>query len=33
MKNSQLCAQITFNQDECVRSLLALEATAKLTIR
>lgn len=33
MKNSQLCAQITFSQDECVRSPLALEATAKLTIR
>lgn len=33
MKNSPLCAQITFNQDECVRSPLALEAAAKLTIR
>lgn len=33
MKNSRLCAQITFSQDECVRSPLALEATAKLTIR
>lgn len=33
MKNSPLCAQITFNQDECVRSPLAWEAAAKLTIR
>ena len=33
MKNSPLCAQITFNQDECVRSPLALEAAEKLTIR
>lgn len=33
MKNSPLCAQVTFNQDECVRSPLALEAAAKLTIR
>ena len=33
MKNSPLCAQITFNQDECVRSPLALEAAVKLTIR
>ena len=33
MKNSPLCAQINFNQDECVRSSLTWEAAAKLTIR
>lgn len=31
MKGSPLCAQITFNDDECVRSPLALEAIKRLT--
>lgn len=31
MKGSSLCAQITFNDKECVRSALALEAANRLT--
>lgn len=32
MKNSSLCAQITFDQEESVRSPLAMEAAKKMTI-
>ena len=32
MKGSKLCAQITFDQEESVRSPLAMEAAKRLTV-